>query len=96
MKKKYVTLTTPPQTGTFTMPADFAANRRLIYYCEKTNKQYDIENLIAENLELKGELQKELSEEISRLYEAAGEQGYDLDDDYEKIYESILNGMERK
>ena len=56
MKKKYVTLTTPPQTGTFTMPADFAANRRLIYYCEKTNKQYDIENLIAENLELNRKL----------------------------------------
>ena len=39
----------------FTLP-DFAANRRLIYYCEKTNKQYDIENLIAENLELKRKL----------------------------------------
>lgn len=56
MKKKYVTLTTPPQTGTFTMPADFAANRRLIYYCGKTDKHYDIENLIAENLELKRKL----------------------------------------
>lgn len=43
-----------------------------------------------------GELQKELSKEISRLYEAAGEQGYDLDDDCEKIYKSILNGMESK
>lgn len=43
-----------------------------------------------------GELQKELSKEIGRLYEAAGEQGYDLDDDCEKIYESILSGMERK
>ena len=49
-------LTTPPQTRTFTMPADFAANRRLIYYCEKTHKHYDIENLIAENLELKRKL----------------------------------------
>lgn len=56
MKKKYVTLTTPPQTRTFTMPADFAANRRLIYYSEITQKQYDIENLIAENLELKRKL----------------------------------------
>ena len=43
-----------------------------------------------------GELQKELSEKISRLYEAVGEQGYDLDDDCEKIYESILSGMESK
>jgi hypothetical protein len=43
-----------------------------------------------------GDLQKELSEEISRLYEAASEQGYDLDDDCEEIYESILSGMERK
>jgi hypothetical protein len=43
-----------------------------------------------------GELQEELSEEISRLYEAAGEQGYHLDDDCEEIYESILNGMESK
>ena len=41
-----------------------------------------------------GELQEDLSKEISRLYEAAGEQGYHLDDDCEKIYESILNGME--
>lgn len=56
MKKKYVTLTTPPQTRTFTMPADFEENRRLIYYCKKTDKHYDIQNLIAENLELKRKL----------------------------------------
>jgi hypothetical protein len=39
-----------------TFPANFAANHRLIYYSKKTNKQYDIENLIAENLELKRKL----------------------------------------
>ena len=38
------------------MPEDFAENHRLIYYCDKTNKQYDIENLIAENLELNRKL----------------------------------------
>ena len=61
MKKKYVTLTTPPQTRTFTMPADFVENRRLIYYCKKTNKQYDIENLIAENLELKRKISSNIT-----------------------------------
>lgn len=39
-----------------TLPKDFEKNQRLVYYCEKTNKQYDIENLIAENLELKRKL----------------------------------------
>jgi hypothetical protein len=54
--KQYVTAKNPLQTETFTMPADFKKNQRLIYYCDKTNKQYDIENLIAENLELKRKL----------------------------------------
>jgi hypothetical protein len=54
--KQYVTAKNPLQTETFTMPADFKKNQRLIYYCDKTNKQYDIENLIAENLELNREL----------------------------------------
>jgi len=53
--KQYVTIKNPPGT-TFTMPTDFLKNQRLIYYCDKTNKQYDIENLIAENLELKRKL----------------------------------------
>jgi hypothetical protein len=53
--KQYVAIKNPPGT-TFTMPADFKKNQRLIYYCDKTNKQYDIENLIAENLELKRKL----------------------------------------
>jgi hypothetical protein len=39
-----------------TLPEDFTENHRLIYYSKKTNKQYDVENLIAENLELNREL----------------------------------------
>ena len=54
--KQYVTAKNPLQTETFTMPADFKKNQRLIYYCDKTNKHYDIENLIAENLELNRKL----------------------------------------
>lgn len=44
----------PPQTATFIMPADF--EMRSIYRCPKTNKQYDIGNLIEENLELNRKL----------------------------------------
>ena len=48
--KQFATLfpsITPTRTftmPTFTMPADFAKNQRLIYYSKKTNKQYDIKN----------------------------------------------------
>jgi len=53
--KQYVAIKNPPGT-TFTIPVDFLKNQRLICYCDKTNKQYDIENLIAENLELNRKL----------------------------------------
>lgn len=49
---------------------------------------YDIHN------NPQGELQEQLSKEISEKYEDAGQEGFHLDDDHEEIYESILNGYE--
>lgn len=80
------------------------ADKALYPLTKNNNKMKDLINKMLDgeidiyqvHTDPEGDLQKELSKEISRLYEAAGEQGYHLDDDCEEIYESILNRMESK
>ena len=43
-----------------------------------------------------GNLQKQLSKEIDKLYNEAAQSGYHLDDDVEAIYESILRKYEHQ